>query len=120
MDIPLAYICILYTFHAFNVYFMCINHAYHAFRAIFVTTFALIMSLDISLISCDYRYQFTKYLVISCGSKKEISLRGGFNDVSQFVILCNIPNIYGFDRANMFWMRLKYERISFGLGEIRI
>ena len=48
-------LCHFFAFDAFNVYDICITHACHAFRAFFVKNFALIMSHEISLISCDYR-----------------------------------------------------------------
>ena len=66
-------LCNFYAFDAFNSYIMCITHTYHAFRAIFVTNFALIMSHEISLISCDYRIKLQNIVWIQKKDKEWIA-----------------------------------------------
>ena len=43
--------------------------------------------------SCDISYQIPKYRVISCGSKKKISLRGDTDAVSKFT--ANVHRVKG-------------------------
>jgi len=50
---------------------------FYAFVANFTLIFYQIWPFKISQISCDISYQIPKYRVISCGSQKKISLRGG-------------------------------------------
>ena len=66
-------LCHIYAFDAFNVYIMCIPQAIHAFCAIFVTNFALIMSHEILLISCDYRINSQNTCSIQWIHKKDMA-----------------------------------------------
>ena len=77
-------LCHFYAFDAFNVYIMCIPQAIHAFCAIFVTNFALIMSHEILLISCDYRINSQNTCSIQWIHKK-IWLRGVSDTVNTAV-----------------------------------
>ena len=64
-------LCHFFAFDAFNVYIMCITHAFHAFRAFFVKNFALIMSHEISLISCDYRIKSQNIVMYRVDQQKK-------------------------------------------------